>query len=696
METIKREAFVANDLNWMKNIPQAEEPFTKIHPMVVPPVVMLPMEQHLGTPAKPIVEVDDYVLKGQIIAKASGLVSANIHAPTSGTVVAIAQRSINFDEAKRGKCIVIETDGKDEWVDREPCPDFQQISSTELLTKIRNAGVVDIDGEGLPAHIALNPKKTVNTVIVNACHWNNAINADDVALIKYAREVVIGLKIVRQLLDQPKRTVIAIEQGKEDIVNAIFIAIEHEKLINCEVEMYEEGIAGPDRQQLIEVITQRKMSTDGVALTIGAVCLNATTVYSIYRAVCLGEASIAQLITVNGNGFNRRQTLSVPLGTPMSFVLKQQGFDEEGSYTVRVNSLQTGSILNHQEAPVNKLVQSVWAHKTFDDIDGNEHQALNYLDDLHFVDANPSRNDKLTDDIVRNADIDPYNQHDMEFDDDLLASAKRPVTGELDSLAFGQGAEQQAIDDNADSEAHLFDEDGEQDYSVSIEDDLKAEPVEQSNQVQHVAMPDPDKFAVTEDERELVADNDVDTTNIMLRPRLAIRENDLSDEKKSSQAVDKGPKDNLNASQMDAQNPADLTIRSQNILRLQSKLKDTEEQLEHIDPSDDESAEAMLLSINVLIEKIQSAKKLREKEKQTEVDPEANNRTLLTYMGSLQERLNLAQGVLSKTDRANASTQSAIKQALIQLESRLDNALSEIQTDIESDSKLESESERKE
>lgn len=549
MDTIMEKDFTDTDVNRKKNIPVTEDSPTIIHPLIVPPVLLISTEQHLGTPAEPIVKVDDKVLKGQLIARAKGLVSTNIHASTSGTVVAVAQRSINYDEAKRGTCIVIETDGKDQWTERQPCLDFQQESSTVLMEKIRAAGILDMDGEGLPAHICLNPRKTVNTLIVSACQWNNTFNADDILLLKSAREIVIGLKIIRQILDQPARTVIALEAGKETIAEAIQEAMEKENLIHCEVQLCDENAAGPDRQQLVETVTGQSLDNDGLPSSIGCVCLNAATVYSIYRAVCLGEPAVSQIITVNGGGFKRRQTLSVPLGTPLSFILKQQGFTNDDHYTLRLNNIHTGPVLARKEAPINKLVSSIWSLQSTQDMEAKQHQALDHLPELEFFDTRPA--------------------------------------------------------------------------SIN---DIDA-PMEEETP------------------------NTVDNT----QPKT-----------EQEQITDTIPADNADPN---------LTSRSQNILRLQNKLKNMEDKLEQLNPMDVDAAEVLLLSINVLIEKINAAKSLREEENREAASLNANNHTLRNYINSLQDRLALAQDALTKADDADKTTQSAVKQVLSQLEARLDDAL---------------------
>ena len=126
----------------------------------LPSEMVFPVNQHIGAPAVPCVEVGQRVLAGEMIASPKGPVSAAIHASTSGTIKAIEERTLPHPSGMSGPCIVLEPDGKDEWVELTPCNDYTQLEKTELLDKIRNAGIAGMGGAGFPAAIKLNPRAT--------------------------------------------------------------------------------------------------------------------------------------------------------------------------------------------------------------------------------------------------------------------------------------------------------------------------------------------------------------------------------------------------------------------------------------------------------------------------------------------------------------------------------------------------------
>lgn len=174
----------------------------------IPPVLIIPLSQHIGAPASPLVSVGEHVLKGQIIAEAHGFVSVPKHAPTSGTITAIEDRLIAHPSGHLAPCIVIKTDGRDEWIEHQGTPDYEALDKADLIGLIRKAGVSGMGGAGFPSAVKLsvNPDH-IETLIINGTECEPYITADDVLMRERADQIIEGAKILRHLI-APDETLI--------------------------------------------------------------------------------------------------------------------------------------------------------------------------------------------------------------------------------------------------------------------------------------------------------------------------------------------------------------------------------------------------------------------------------------------------------------------------------------------------------
>ena len=183
----------------------------------LPARLILPLHQHIGEPAEPVVEIGNKVLKGQRIASANGYVSAAIHAPSSGTVTEIADYAIPHPSGMNAPCIIIETDGEDRWGERNAVQDWKKLNASALRNIIRDAGIVGLGGAGFPSFIKLNPgaKKSIDTLILNGVECEPYITCDDLIMRERSGEIMLGLHIMRHALNA-KECIIAVEENKPD------------------------------------------------------------------------------------------------------------------------------------------------------------------------------------------------------------------------------------------------------------------------------------------------------------------------------------------------------------------------------------------------------------------------------------------------------------------------------------------------
>jgi len=285
----------------------------------LPKILTLPLKQHIGYAAEPCVKVGDAVLKGQMIAEAKDYISTPIHAPSSGKIIAIEKHRVPHPSGISTDCIVLETDGKEQWLECKPNANYRQLEANEVRNIIRDAGIVGLGGAGFPSYIKLNTEQTnaIDTLILNGAECEPYITCDAMLMQEQSRKIIDGLNVMRHAL-HAKQCVIAIEDNKRAahtlLVNALH---EHEvEYINI-IQVPTLYPAGGEKQ-LIKMITGKEVPSNGLPLNIGVVCHNVATAAAIADAVLEGKPLISRYVTVTGEGVDHPTNLNVLFGTPFS------------------------------------------------------------------------------------------------------------------------------------------------------------------------------------------------------------------------------------------------------------------------------------------------------------------------------------------------------------------------------------------
>ncbi len=327
---------------------------------VLPKRLVLPLHQHIGEPAEPVVAVGERVLKGQLIARPHGFVSAPVHAPSSGTVVAIGPEPVPHPSGLTAPCIVIETDGEERWVEHGPLEDYRALSPSELRNRIREAGIVGLGGAGFPTYIKLNPggRQSIDTLILNGVECEPYITCDDMLMRERPQEIAAGLEIVRHAL-QARECLIAVEDNKPEAYDAMCQATAHLDWVQV-VQVPTRYPAGSEKQ-LIQVLTGKEVPSDGLAFNIGVVCTNVGTTAAVHRAIHRGEPLISRIVTVTGGAVPRPANLEVLLGTPMDSLLRQCGGDPASAARLIMGGPMMGFALQRPDLPVIKTTNCILA-----------------------------------------------------------------------------------------------------------------------------------------------------------------------------------------------------------------------------------------------------------------------------------------------------------------------------------------------
>ena len=333
---------------------------------------VIPVAQHIGAPAKPIVNVGDRVLVGQKIAEANGFVSANIHSSVSGTVKKIEQRLV--PNGSKVLSVVIENDEQYEKFEYEKPDD--NLSREEKIELIKDCGVVGLGGACFPTHVKLSPKEIdkIDYVIVNAAECEPYITADYRRLKEQPKEVIEGLKIVLSLFENAQG-VIAVENNKKDVIEELSKLTENEPKISV-AELKTKYPQGSERH-IIYAVTKRKINSKMLPADAGCIVDNVDTIYNIYNAVKFHKPLTERIVTVSGDGINTPSNFVVPIGTSHAKLVKEAGELKDGVVKLISGGPMMGQAMFSLDVPVIKGSSALLAFLHDDVADATMTNCLN-------------------------------------------------------------------------------------------------------------------------------------------------------------------------------------------------------------------------------------------------------------------------------------------------------------------------------
>ena len=328
----------------------------------IPEKLVLPLTQHIGTQSKPLVNVGDTVLKGQLIAAAQGFISANLHAPTSGKITAIEDRAIAHQSGLSDLCIEITTDKQDKWVEHSGIANYQDIDASQLISMIQEAGVTGMGGAGFPTHVKVsaNPD-AIKTLIINAAECEPYITADDMLMQERATDVITGIRILAHIL-KPELVLIGIEDNKSKAAEALNLALKESPENNLiEVIVIPTKYPSGGEKQLIQILTGKEVPSGGLPSSLGIVCHNLGTAYAINNAITKGEPLISRITTMTGNACTAPQNYEVLIGTPVKHLLEVSNTDIKNTSRLVMGGPMMGFTIDQIETPIIKASNCIIA-----------------------------------------------------------------------------------------------------------------------------------------------------------------------------------------------------------------------------------------------------------------------------------------------------------------------------------------------
>ena len=326
-----------------------------IETMELPDVVSIPLAQHIGAPATAIVAKGDKVVTGQLIAEATGFMSANIHAPISGTVTAVDMQPNG--QGLRQMMITIKREGDDwaEGIDRSAelvteC----ELDSKEIISRIKAAGIVGMGGATFPTHVKLSiPEgKKAELLIINGVECEPYLTSDYRTMLERGELLIVGTRILMRAIGV-EHAVIGVEANKPDAVKHLRSILGDDKSIK--VQMLKTQYPQGGEKQLIAAVMNREVpAPPALPIDVGAVVCNASTAVAVYEAVQKNKPLIERVVTVTGKGVKEPKNLLTRFGTPVSALIEKCGGLPEGDVRVLNGGPMMGRALCNVAMPVMK------------------------------------------------------------------------------------------------------------------------------------------------------------------------------------------------------------------------------------------------------------------------------------------------------------------------------------------------------
>lgn len=326
-----------------------------IEPLELPKVVSIPIAQHIGAPAKIVVDKKEKIKTGQVIAKAAGFISANIHSPVTGVVTKI-DRVLDASGYKNDAVIVRVSE--DDWVDGVDLdPELKKeitLSREEILEKIQSSGIVGLGGATFPSHVKLSvpdhaPKP--ETLLINGVECEPYLTADHRLMLEKADEIVVGINILKKALDV-KEVAVGIENNKKDAIKVMKKACSAYE----DITVYPLKVKYPQggEKQLIKAVNGKEVPNGRLPLDVGCVVYNVGTTFAVYEAVQKNKPLVERVVTVTGKSLVKPSNFWVRIGTPVEHLLEYAGGLPEDTGKIINGGPMMGKALKDASVPVTK------------------------------------------------------------------------------------------------------------------------------------------------------------------------------------------------------------------------------------------------------------------------------------------------------------------------------------------------------
>ena len=325
----------------------------------LPEIVYIPIKQHIGAPAKIMVNKGDKVKVGSLLAAADGVVSAPIHSSVSGEVIKVEDIIGEFGYYEPMIAIKVEGDVWEDSIDRsdeivKEIPD----DCEGIIAKIRSAGIVGMGGAGYPTPIktTIPEGKKVDCLILNGIECEPFLAADDRLMQEKGEQIIIGAKILNKLLGIQK-AIIAIDENKPKAIEIITKLTK--RYVGVNVRVCESKYPQGGEKQLIAAITGREVPSGKLPIDVGCIVQNVGTVFAIYEAVMKNKPLFERVVTISGDSIEKSANFMTRVGTPASFLIEKCGQISDNLGQIVFGGPMMGTSAVNPDAPITKLTSGI-------------------------------------------------------------------------------------------------------------------------------------------------------------------------------------------------------------------------------------------------------------------------------------------------------------------------------------------------
>ncbi len=326
-----------------------------IKPLQIPQSVAIMLSQHMGAPARVLVEKGSEIKTGQLIAQGEGFLSGNVHSSVSGKVTKIDE--VQDASGYKRQAIFIEVSG-DNWLESinrdSTLEKVIRYDGQEIIKRISDAGIVGLGGATFPSHVKLTvPRgKKVEFLIVNGVECEPYLTADHALMLEKSEEIIIGVQLLMRALEVNK-AFIGIENNKQDAIEILkktAAAADSGIVVHALKVKYPQG----GEKQLIKAITGREVPSGGLPVDVGVVVFNIGTVYAVYEAVQKNKPLFERVVTVTGTNVKEPSNFRVRIGTPVVKLIEAAGASVEENGKIIMGGPMMGKALGNADVPVVK------------------------------------------------------------------------------------------------------------------------------------------------------------------------------------------------------------------------------------------------------------------------------------------------------------------------------------------------------